>query len=107
MVCRIYHENVTGRDDPGSTTAKIGDMKRVSAGRRWGWALLGAAAYGLHLAFGKDSTFVENVYSRGVFVGLRWLWDRIVGLSPVPLIYVILAAILFQASLAPYSGTRP
>ena len=68
-------------------------MKRASAGRRWGWVLFGAAAYGLHLAFGKDSSFVENVYSRGVFVGLRWLWDRTVGLSPLPLIYVILAAI--------------
>jgi hypothetical protein len=69
-------------------------MKRVSAGRRWGWVLLGAAAYGLHLAFGKDSAFVEDVYSRGIFVGLRWLWDRTFGFSPLPLIYII-AAVLF------------
>ncbi len=40
-----------------------------------------AAAYGFHLAFGKDSPFVENVYSRGVFVGLRWVWDRTAGLK--------------------------
>ena len=82
-------------------------MKRASAGRRWVWVLLGAAAYGLHLAFGKDSTFVENVYSRGVFVGLRWLWDRTVGFSPLPLIYVILAAILLRGVWRIIRGRAP
>ena len=76
----------------------MADMKRASAGRRWVWILLGAAAYGLHLAFGKDSPFVENVYSRGLFVGLRWLWDRTVGRSPLPLIYVILAALVLRGA---------
>ena len=74
-------------------SAKIGGMKRASDGRRWLWVILGAGAYGLHLALGKDSAFVENVYSRGVFVGLRWLWDRTLGFSPVPLLYVFLAAV--------------
>ncbi len=74
-------------------------LKRASTGCRWGWVLLGAAAYGLHLAFGKDSPFVENVYSRGVFIGLRWLWDRTFGLSPLPLIYVIPMAILLWGVL--------
>jgi len=68
-------------------------MKRPATGRRWAWVILGAGAYALHLALGKDSAAVEGVYSRGIFVGLRWLWDRTLGLSPVPLLYVALAAV--------------
>jgi hypothetical protein len=66
-------------------------MKRASAGRRWIWIFLGASAYALHLALGKDSVLGENVYARGLFVGLRWLWDRTLGASPVPLLYIFLA----------------
>jgi len=68
-------------------------MKRASTGRRWAWVFLGAGAYALHLALGKDSALVENLYSRGLFVGLRWLGDRTLALSPIPLIYVFLAAV--------------
>jgi hypothetical protein len=71
-------------------------MKRPSAGRRWTWIFLGAGAYALHLALGKDSAPVENIYSRGLFVGLRWLWDRTLGLSPVPLLYIFLAAVVLR-----------
>jgi hypothetical protein len=81
-------------------SVKIGSMKRASNGRRWLWVILGAGAYGLHLALGKDSAFVENVYSRGVFVGLRWLWDRTIGFSPAPLLYVYLAAAVLWAAWA-------
>jgi hypothetical protein len=66
-------------------------MRRPSTGRRWAWIFLGAGAYTLHLVFGKDSAIVENFYSRGLFVGLRWLWDRTFGRSPIPLLYVFLA----------------
>jgi hypothetical protein len=62
-------------------------------GRRWLlWTLLGSAAYLIHAVLGRNSAFVETAYSRGVFVGLRWAWDYTLGLSPVPLIYVVLAA---------------
>ncbi|HVP90823.1 MAG TPA: DUF3810 domain-containing protein [Terriglobales bacterium] len=71
-------------------------MKPASTGRRWVWVILGAGAYGLHLALGKDSALVENVYSRGFFVGLRRLWDLTLGRSPVPLIYVLLAAVVLR-----------
>jgi hypothetical protein len=69
-------------------------MKRPTTGHRCAWIFLGAGAYALHLALGKDSSVVENVYSRGFYVGLRWLWDRSLGLSPIPLIYIFLAMIL-------------
>jgi hypothetical protein len=81
-------------------SVKIGSMKRASNGRRWLWVILGAGAYGLHLALGKDSALVENIYSRGVFVGLRWLWDRTIGFSPAPLLYVYLAAAVLWAAWA-------
>jgi hypothetical protein len=81
-------------------SVKIRGMKRASNGRRWAWVILGAGAYGLHLALGKDSALVENVYSRGVFVGLRWLWDRTIGFSPAPLLYVYLAAAVLWAAWA-------
>ena len=52
----------------------------------------GGAAFGAHLFFGRDSAFVEAVYSRGFYVGLRWIWDYTLGLSPVPILFVVWAA---------------
>jgi hypothetical protein len=69
-------------------------MKRGSSGRRWLWIILGAGAYLLHLLLGKNSAFVESFYSRGFFTGFRWLWDHTLGYSPVPLLYVLLAAVV-------------
>ena len=67
-------------------------MKRGSSGRRWLWIILGSGAFLLHLILGKNSVIVENFYSRGVFAGFRWLWDRTLGYSPLPLLYILLAA---------------
>jgi len=69
-------------------------MKRGSSGRRWLWIILGSGAFLLHLLLGKNSVIVENFYSRGVFAGFRWLWDHTLGYSPVPLLYVLLAAVV-------------
>jgi hypothetical protein len=78
--------------------------------RRVFWILAGAAAFALHLLFGRDSAFVETFYSRGVFVGLRWIWDYTLGLSPVPLLFVFwfaAAACLTIKVLRFYSRPRP
>jgi hypothetical protein len=73
-------------------------MTRASTGRRWLWVSLGLGAFGLHFLLGTDSAFVEKAYSRGIFVGIRWLWDDTLGLSPVPLLYVFLAvAVVWDA----------
>jgi hypothetical protein len=48
----------------------------------------GAAAFGAHLACGRDSPFIEAVYARGFFVALRWIWDYSLGLSPVPILFL-------------------
>ena len=60
--------------------------------RPWLWMAAGAAAFGAHLCLGRDSAIVERLYSRGLFVGLRWIWDYTLGLSPVPLLFVFWAA---------------
>jgi len=70
--------------------SRLSESRRIR--RRWTWVLLGAGSYALHRALGKDSLLAENVYSRGFFSGLRWLWDRTLGLSPMALLYVFLAA---------------
>jgi hypothetical protein len=83
------------------------DMRLASARRRGLWICLGAGAYALHLALGRNSAAVENSYSRGVFVALRWVWDHTLGFSPVPLLYVYLgAALLWGAGLIAQSRAK-
>lgn len=60
------------------------------------WAALGACAFGLQIGLGPDSALAERFYSRGLFVGFRWIWDRTLGLSPAPWLYVFLAAVLVR-----------
>jgi len=84
--------------------------KRAVAGRRWLWIGLGAGAFILHLLAGKDSSAVERVYSRGIFVGLRWLWDITLGRSPVPLLYIFLTVAFLRGAWVTVragSGKRP
>ena len=74
---------------PGEAPAAVGRNKSKSSLRcRFFWILAGVSAFSLHLLFGRDSAFVETVYSRGIFVGLRWIWDYTLGLSPIPLLFV-------------------
>lgn len=65
----------------------------------WAWSVLGAFAYLAHAVIGKNSSFMELYYSRGIFVAFRWIWDHTLGLIPVGLIYVFLALILFLSVL--------
>jgi len=39
--------------------------------------------------------FIESFYSRGVFLGLRFIWDHSFSLSPIPLIYLFFPLVLF------------
>ena len=54
------------------------------------WIDLGILAYFLYLICGRNSKIIENVYSRGIFSGVRWIWDFTFGLLPVSLIYIFL-----------------
>ena len=68
--------------------------RRMKARRAWLWIALGAAAAGLHYGLGRDSVLAEKIFSRGLFVAWRWAWDYTLGLSPVPWLYVFIAAVL-------------
>ena len=70
-------------------------MKTKTAGL---WIASGAAAYGLHLWLGKDSLLAEKFYARGIYVGLRWIWDYTLGLSPIPVVYLVFAAAVLAAA---------
>jgi Protein of unknown function (DUF3810) len=61
----------------------------------WHWTLLGLAA--LLLRFVADSTpqYVEQFYSRGVFLGVRWLFDWTLAWLPFPLLLVFYGVALF------------
>jgi hypothetical protein len=61
------------------------------------WIAAGAAAFGLHLWLGRDSALAEKFYARGFYVGLRWIWDYTLGLSPVPLVDLVFAAAVLWA----------
>jgi hypothetical protein len=58
--------------------------------RRELWIGLGAGAYAVHLWLGRDSALAEKFYSRGIYAGIRGIWDNTLGFSPIPLLYVIL-----------------
>jgi hypothetical protein len=69
-------------------------MKPRTAGL---WIFAGAAAFNLHYWLGNNSALVEKYYSRVIFVGLRWIWDNTLGLSPVPLVYLAAGAAIVWA----------
>ena len=59
------------------------------------WIDLGVVAHFLYFFSGRDSQIIENVYSRGIFIGLRWIWDLTMGLLPIPLLYIFLFLLVF------------
>ena len=62
--------------------------------RRYAWILLGAATLLLRWLFGYFPEFVEAAYSRGFFLGVRWILDHSIGLLPFPFSYVLALGLL-------------
>ncbi len=54
------------------------------------WIDLGVLAHFLYYFSGRNSKIIENIYSRGIFSGLRWIWDFTLGLLPVAILYIFL-----------------
>lgn len=54
----------------------------------WHWTLLGLAALLLRLLASEAPQYVEQFYSRGVFLGVRWLFDWSLAWLPFPLLLV-------------------
>lgn len=67
------------------------------ARRRWQWVFLGLFALGLRFVLSYSPSFVETVFSRGVFVGVRFVLDYSFGLLPFPIVYLFLLVMIFFA----------
>lgn len=71
-------------------------MKRRIWSHRGLWIVLGLSALLLRLLFSWKPQWCEQLYARGFFVGLRWIWDyTLAGLSPLPLMYLFWPLVLF------------
>lgn len=56
--------------------------------------VLGLLTLALRLVLGQAPAFTEQVYSRGLFLGIRYLLDYTIGWSPIPFSYVVIVALL-------------
>ncbi|MEM6764576.1 MAG: DUF3810 domain-containing protein [Bacteroidota bacterium] len=63
--------------------------------RRFTWIGMGLLTGLITFLLSLNPTFTEVVYSRGVFVLIRWVWDYTIGWIPFPLIYLLLAGLLY------------
>lgn len=60
----------------------------VKKDRRWIWILLGLGAIAVRYLLGFFPAFVESVYSRGIFQGIRFLLNSVISLLPFPTLYL-------------------
>jgi hypothetical protein len=57
--------------------------------------LLGAFALLVRFLFSLNPYITETIYSRGIFGGIRFCFDYTIALLPIPLIYLLLALLIF------------
>lgn len=65
--------------------------------RKLFWIGLGLLAVALRVGLSQYPEWIERYYSRGLFLGIRWVIDYLVAWLPVPLIYLFLAGLLLWA----------
>ncbi|MEM6629118.1 MAG: DUF3810 domain-containing protein [Bacteroidota bacterium] len=63
--------------------------------RRFIWIGLGLLTFLLGQLFSWNPNFTEIFYSRGIFLGFRWIWDHTLGKLPFPLLYLFVPLLLF------------
>jgi len=61
---------------------------------RWIWIGLGILSLIIRYIFSFNPAWVETIYSRGIFQGIRWIIDKIVWLSPIPMMYVFFIGLI-------------
>lgn len=54
------------------------------------WIALGAGAILLRVLLGTQPWLIEHLYSRGIFLAVRWMIDNLLAWFPLPLIYLFL-----------------
>lgn len=58
------------------------------------WVILGLLTLVLRWVLGRFPEFTERFYSRGLFLGIRWLLDHSIGFLPFPFSYLLFLALL-------------
>lgn len=61
---------------------------------QWHWTLLGFAALLVRLLADRTPQYIEQFYSRGVFLGVRWLFDWSLAWLPFPLLLVFYGVVI-------------
>lgn len=60
------------------------------------WIFLGVGAVLLRILLGMQPHLIEHLYSRGLFLGIRWTIDNLLAWFPFPLIYLFLTGLLIS-----------
>ncbi len=68
---------------------------RKSVKRKLYWILFGVVSLGVKMGLGWAPEFTEKYYSRGFFIGIRWLYDTLFTWLPFPLIYLFFAVLFY------------
>lgn len=66
---------------------KIKPSKILLHINQWKWVLLGIASLLIRWVADYTPQYVETLYSRGIYLFIRWVFDNSLGLLPFPLIY--------------------
>ncbi len=61
---------------------------------RWIWIALGLFSIILRIILGSFPEVIEQYYSRGLFVGVRNIFDYSIGMIPIPFLYVLILGVL-------------
>lgn len=59
----------------------------------WIWIALGLAAILVRVLLGFSQELTERIYSRGIFIGIRYFLDYTVGWLPIPFVQVLLVGL--------------
>ncbi|MEL6251078.1 MAG: hypothetical protein AAFR87_03605, partial [Bacteroidota bacterium] len=70
-------------------------QKSLKLDRRYVWMGLGLLSLFINSILKSNPYFTEVVYSRGIFLLFRWIWDYTLGLIPIPLLYIIGPLLIF------------
>lgn len=60
------------------------------------WCIIGVFTLALAVLFYFYPLFTELVYSNGIFVAVRWVFDNTLGMLPFSVFYALIAYILFK-----------
>ncbi len=62
---------------------------------QWHWTMLGLLALLVRYLATATPQYIEQFYSRGVFLGVRWLFDWSLAWLPFPLLFVFYGLVIF------------